>query len=114
MRQTDLSTSRARQMRQDMTPAERLLWYHLRNRRLLGLKFRRQTPLGPFIADFYCAEARLVVEADGGGHGTPRDGWRDAWLGQQGIATLRLWNNDILPDPGPALTRIAEVARARI
>lgn len=58
----------ARQLRREMTPAERVLWDRLRNRRFLGLKFRRQHPLGRFIADFYCAEHRLVIELDGDVH----------------------------------------------
>lgn len=55
----------AKALRREMTPQEKLLWEALRNRRLGGLKFRRQHPVGPFIADFYCAEARLIVEVDG-------------------------------------------------
>ena len=58
----------ARQMRRDPTPAERKLWHKLRNHRLAGLKFRRQQPLGPFIADFCCPSAKLVVEVDGVSH----------------------------------------------
>ena len=63
----------ARQLRREMTPAEKLLWERLRDRRLHGLKFRRQHPYGPFVADFYCAEHRLVVELDGSIHATTAD-----------------------------------------
>ncbi len=60
-----LIQQRARELRQRATEAEQMLWERVRNRRLGGLKFRRQHPLGPYIVDFYCAEHRLVVEVDG-------------------------------------------------
>jgi very-short-patch-repair endonuclease len=107
MQQTDLSKLRARAMRKTMTPAERSLWYALRDRRFQGLKFRRQVPLGPYIADFYCAEHRLVIEADGGGHGGVRDLSRDRWLADHGFRILRLWNGDIRADLSGCLDRIA-------
>ncbi|MDF1855541.1 endonuclease domain-containing protein [Pseudooceanicola sp.] len=111
MWQNHFQTARARQLRQEMTPAERLLWWHLRNRRLLGLKFRRQVPIGPYIADFYCAEQRLVIETDGGGHAdSAADRARDAWMRAQGLTPLRVWNTDITGNLTGALTRIAEVA----
>jgi very-short-patch-repair endonuclease len=69
----------------------------LRNRALGGAKFRRQAPIGPFIADFVCKEAGLIVEADGGQHdGSSSDVHRDAYLRSQGYRVLRLWNIDIL------------------
>src|SRR5260370_24325689 len=61
----------ARAMRRELTPAERILWQALRRRRLAGLRFRCQHPLGPFILDFCCPERRLVVELDGAGHQEP-------------------------------------------
>ena len=71
----------ARAMRRDPTPAEGKLWHKLRNHRLGGLKFRRQMPVGPFIADFYCSSAKLVVELDGVSHmDSPTDERRDAWI----------------------------------
>lgn len=89
--------SRAKEMRHNPTDAEQKLWSILRSRQLSGWKFRRQVPVGQYIADFLCFEARLVVEADGGQHGTDEfDGQRDAWLKAQGFRILRLWNNDIL------------------
>ena len=60
--------SRARSLRRQASEAERVLWMHLRGRRLDGSKFRRQVPIGPYIADFLCLEAKLIVEADGGQH----------------------------------------------
>lgn len=88
--------ARARTLRRDLTPQERRLWMQLRelNRRI-GTRFRRQAPVGPFIADFCDFGARLVVEADGGGHGGPQDAARDAWFAAQGFRVLRFWNLDI-------------------
>lgn len=94
-------------MRGNMTPAERRLWYALRNRRFMGLKVRRQVPIGPYIADFYVPGYRLIIEADGGGHGGPRDAARDQWLALQGFRTLRLWNHDILSNLPGVLSLIA-------
>ena len=90
-----------------MTPAERTLWYALRNRRFIGLKVRRQVPIGPYIADFYCAEHRLIIEADGFGHGRCRDILRDQWLTAQGFRVLRLRNRDILTNLPACLDAIA-------
>ena len=107
MRQNAIQTARARRLRRDQTPAEKLLWQMLRGRRLHGLKVRRQVPLGPWIADFYCADLKLVIEADGGQHaGKTRDIRRDAWMHAQGITVLRLWNRDILADPSACAAEI--------
>jgi very-short-patch-repair endonuclease len=90
----------ARTMRRAPTDAERALWRLLRDRRFSGYKFRRQTPLGPFIVDFLCFEARLIVEADGGQHAdNSYDRDRDAWLAAQGFRIRRFWNVDILTQP---------------
>ncbi len=70
----------AREMRHDPTRAEQAVWRLLRGRRFRGLKFRRQVPVGPYIADFACIEAGLIVECDGGQHGDARDAERDAFL----------------------------------
>jgi very-short-patch-repair endonuclease len=79
------------------TEAELRLWRLLRDRRLNGLKFRRPVPIGPYIADFLCVSARLIVEADGSQHGErTRDERRDAYLADHGWAVLRFWNHDIL------------------
>jgi len=77
-------------MRHVATGAEAELWTALRNRQLVEAKFRRQVPLGPYIADFVCFEGRLVVEADGGQHATDnRDAERDRWFAENGFRTLR-------------------------
>jgi very-short-patch-repair endonuclease len=101
--------SRARSLRRSMTDAERKLWFALRDRRLVGAKFRRQVPIGRFIADFACYEARLVIEADGGQHsGLPSDAHRDRWLATNGFKVLRFWNNDVLTNLDGVLERISE------
>jgi len=84
-------------MRREPTEAEAALWRILRNRRLSELKFRRQTPIEPYIVDFVCFEYRLIVEADGSQHAeNPRDEKRDAFLASEGFIVLRFWNSDIL------------------
>ncbi len=108
MQQNDLSKTRARDMRKAMSPAERALWYALRDRRFSGLKFRRQVPLGPYIADFYCPEYRLVVEADGGGHTPLTDALHDRWLADHGFRVLRFWNSAILHNLPGCLDLIAK------
>jgi very-short-patch-repair endonuclease len=86
-----------RTLRTQQTDAENLVWSLLRNRRLGGAKFRRQHPLPPYVLDFYCHEARLAIELDGGQHlESERDTQRDAWLERHGIRVLRYWNNDVL------------------
>ena len=74
---------------------ERQLWAVLRDRRLEGLKFRRQFPAGPYVLDFVCLRHRLVVEADGPFHDPDRDAQRDAWLASRGFRVLRFANGDI-------------------
>ena len=86
----------ARKLRADMTRQERLIWPRLRElNTMLGTHFRRQAPIGPYIADFADLGRRLVIEADGGGHGGARDEQRDAWFAAQGFAVLRFWNPEI-------------------
>ena len=89
---------RARQLRKNLTDAERLLWGKLRLWQVEGFKFRRQQPLGWYIVDFVCLEKRLVIEIDGGQHAQQAnyDTERDAWLRNQGFSVLRFWNNDVL------------------
>jgi very-short-patch-repair endonuclease len=89
--------SRARTMRTVLTPAEQVLWNLLRDRRFSGHKFRRQVPVGPYIADFLSYEARLIVEADGGQHAiNDTDVTRTRWPEAQGFRMLRFWNHEIL------------------
>ena len=88
----------ARRLRRNQTDAERKLWFCLRDRRLHGLKFRRQTQIGQYVVDFYCETARLIVELDGGQHAerNERDAARTAALEAQGYLVLRFWNHDVL------------------
>ena len=88
--------ARARELRNNPTDAERLLWSHLRFWQLDGYKFRRQQPLGSYIVDFVCLEKRLAVEVDGGQHSQAVDAERDNWLRDQGFVLLRFWNNEVL------------------
>lgn len=97
---------RAKALRSDQTDAEERLWFYLRAERFLGLKFKRQNPIGPYIVDFVCLELHLIVEADGGQHGGEADARRDANLGSLGFTVLRLWNNDILGQAEAVLERI--------
>ncbi|RWC02302.1 MAG: endonuclease domain-containing protein [Mesorhizobium sp.] len=88
-----------RSMRRESTEAEDRLWHELRGRRLDRIKFRRQVPIGRFIADFVCAEARLIVEIDGSQHAdSNHDRIRDAELKARGFRVLRFWNDDVLRD----------------
>ncbi|WP_306797026.1 endonuclease domain-containing protein [Mesorhizobium sp. GbtcB19] len=89
----------ARSMRREPTEAEDRLWHELRGRRLDSIKFKRQVPVGRFVADFLCAEARLIVEIDGSQHAeSRRDKERDAELKARGFRVLRFWNDDILKE----------------
>ncbi|HWX82044.1 MAG TPA: endonuclease domain-containing protein [Xanthobacteraceae bacterium] len=100
---------RARALRQRMTNAERKLWYALRDRRFARFKFRRQVPVGRFIADFVCFERRLVIEVDGGQHAeSVRDQWRDRWFAANGFRVLRFWNNEVLKNLEGVMTVLAE------
>jgi very-short-patch-repair endonuclease len=89
---------RARELRQEMTPAEELLWERLRNRKLAGFKFRRQHPINRFVVDFYCAACKLIVEVDGGIHDqqSERDIVRAEELEQHGYHLIRFRNEQVL------------------
>ncbi len=93
-------TSRARRLRRDATDAERALWSILHGRQLAGYKFRRQTPIGPYIVDFVCKQQRLIVEVDGGQHQDQRsyDDKRTQALESEGYRVIRFWNNEVLTD----------------
>jgi very-short-patch-repair endonuclease len=103
-----VTTSRARQLRTRQTEAERRLWFLLRDRRLDGAKFRRQVPIGNYIVDFACQEARLVVELDGGQHAdqVAYDTARTQWLAGVGYRVLRIWNNEVFENEEGVLTAI--------
>lgn len=108
-------TSRARGLRRRMTDAERRLWFALRDRRFAEFKFRRQVPLGPFIADFVCFDARVVVEVDGGQHAeSVSDKRRDLYFATNRFLVLRYWNNDVLKNLEGVLTALLETLHSRI
>lgn len=88
----------ARKLRRNQTDAERMLWFRPRDRRLAGLKFRRQMPIDRFVVDFCCETARLIIEIDGGQHAenVARDQERTRVLEAMGYLVLRFWNNDVL------------------
>ena len=99
----------AHSLRQRQTDAEIRPWRHLRNRGLDGHKFRRQIPLGPYIVDFLCFEAKLIVEADGGQHAdNESDKERDAYFEERGYRVLRIWNADILKNIEGVLTIVSQ------
>src|SRR5438874_12781663 len=93
-----MASERARSLRREQTDAEKKLWWRLRAHKLPGYWFRRQVPLGAYIADFACLEVRLVIEVDGGQHAdqTEQDNRRTAWLESHGFRVLRFWTDEVL------------------
>ena len=102
---------RARSLRRDSTDAETIIWNAIRAHRLHGARFRRQTPIGPFIVDFVCPAANLIVELDGGQHFETeherRDARRDAFLASKGYRVLRFNNHDVMANRQGVLETIA-------
>src|SRR6266404_7260546 len=99
-----------RELRKKQTSAEALLWELIRNRQLLGLKFRRQHQFGDYVPDFYCHEAQLVIECDGPVH-EDNERWhhdqnRDAYMTAQGLRVLRVSNAEILNEPTACSMRL--------
>ncbi len=92
-----------------MTDAERRLWYYLRHRQIGGSRFRRQAPIGPYIADFVCFEKQLIIELDGGQHAVRKEGdiRRTEWLSSQGFRVIRFWNHQVFEDWDAILEAIA-------
>lgn len=103
MRQDPTQTAEARLLRQSLITAEHALWSALRSRRFLGLKFRRQAPVGPRVVDFLCLERRIVVQVDSGLK--PQD---DAWFAAQGLRALHLPPDNILSNLPGCLQHLAE------
>ncbi len=102
----------ARNLRKNQTDAEQLLWQLLRGRRFLGLKFRRQHPVKPYVLDFFCHELKLAVEVDGGQHNEAehrrKDARRTAYLADQGITVVRYWADTVLKDTSVVLQDLYE------
>ena len=107
----------ARTMRREPAPAENILWRGLRSRRLVGYKFRRQHPFPPYILDFYCHAAGVVVELDGESHVDPAcrraDAVRQAALESAGLLVLRFWNAELFDDGESVLETIYQACLAR-
>ena len=103
----------ATEMRNQPTPIEAVLWQKLRSSQLDCLKFRRQTVIGQYIADFFCPSIGLIVEVDGNTHDSSRDARRDAALANLGFQVLRFTNHDIGANLDGVLTTILSVARTR-
>ena len=107
----------ARRLRRDDTWAERLLWRWLRARRFSNYKFRRQHPCHGYVLDFFCPEARLNIELDGGQHGSEEerahDAARDAALAERGIQVLRIWNGRLRREKEWVLTQIWQALQER-
>ena len=109
--------STAKRLRRDQTDAERKMWRLLRPFRDDGIPFRRQAPIGPYVADFVWLGGRVVIEVDGGQHNEPRgevrDSGRTAWLRSQGFEVLRFWNNDVMRNGAGCQQMIAEAVAKR-
>ncbi|NNU44123.1 endonuclease domain-containing protein [Ramlibacter sp. B156] len=103
---------RARELRKTSTDAETILWFRLRNRQLLDLKFRRQRPIGKYVADFACLEIGLVIELDGGQHldQIAYDAKRTEEMKQLGFETLRFWDHEVLQETDAVMERIRQFA----
>ncbi|MCY4474308.1 MAG: DUF559 domain-containing protein [Chloroflexi bacterium] len=105
--------TRARKLRKNPTDAERVLWTHLRKRRIQGYRFRRQHPVPPFITDFACPQLRLVIELDGSQHDENReaDESRSLKLAEAGYRVIRFWNTDIHQDIDTVLDAISNAVK---
>ena len=111
---SDIQRDRAKQLRRTMTRAETLLWRHLKADRLAGLNFRRQAPIGNYIADFIAHSCKLIVEVDGESHDFEErirhDERRDTWLRSRGYRVLRFTNDDVTKNLEGVVLSIAEAA----
>ena len=110
-----MASTLARRLRKNPTDAESRLWLHLRQKQLGGFRFRRQVPLGPYVADFVCQSEKLVVEVDGGQHADriEDDARRSTWLAANGYRVLRFWNNDVLGNTEGVLETILRALERR-
>jgi very-short-patch-repair endonuclease len=108
----------ARRLRREMTDAVQRLWWHVRRKRLGGVQFYRQKPLGRYIVDFYAPAAQLVVELDGSQHMTPEglraDGLRDAALGRMGLRVMRFDDREVLLETEAVVEAIWRVLMTRL
>lgn len=105
----EMPSKNARYLRKNQTEAEKRLWWSLRRKQLRGARFRRQAPIGPYIVDFFCPEAKLIIELDGGQHAdaVAADTRRTAWLEARSYRVVRFWNNDVMENIDGVLEVIA-------
>jgi very-short-patch-repair endonuclease len=107
---TSIRRAAAKKLRANTTPHERILWRALKELPVDGTHFRRQAPIGPYVADFLCPAARLIIELDGGHHSedetAERDRKRQLWLEKEGYRVVRFWNSEIMADLTAVLERI--------
>jgi very-short-patch-repair endonuclease len=106
------AVDRARELRRNATDAEKRLWRALREA-FPGAKFRRQTPVGPYIADFLSFRRKLIIEADGGQHTPEIDAARTRYLEREGYTVLRFWNNDVLSNTEGVIATVSLSLRER-
>jgi very-short-patch-repair endonuclease len=114
---SELAANRSKDLRRRMTPPERILWSKLRRAQLGGLEFRRQHALGPYIADFFCDDARLVIELDGITHfyqPTPHDRIRNDWMRERGLEVLRFHASGVSSNLAWLLGEILAAAQRRV
>ncbi len=106
---TKIAKSNAKALRKNLTEAEKLLWYRLRKKQL-GVKFRRQVPIGQYIVDFYSVESRLIIELDGGQHAETKiyDDERIKFLENKGLTVIRYWNNQVLTETDAVIENISQ------
>jgi very-short-patch-repair endonuclease len=109
-----MASETARRLRRNTTEAERRLWGILRGRRLEGYKFRRQRPIGPYVADFVSIRYRVIVEVDGSQHlNSADDAKRTAWLESYGGHVIRVWNNDLTRNPAGVADLVINTLKTR-
>ena len=117
-RRARLKRDTARRLRAEASEAERKLWSHLRRKQMALLRFRRQHPLGPYIVDFYCPAAKLVIELDGAQHGEDKaiayDIARTEWLEARGFHVMRIWNHEFFENTDEVLERIWRSLKDRV
>ncbi len=107
---TSIRRAAAKRLRANTTPHERILWRALKELPIEGSHFRRQAPIGPYVADFFCPAKRLIIELDGGHHNeddtAARDHARQNWIENEGYRVIRFWNSEITSDLTAVLERI--------
>lgn len=109
-----MASTIARRLRANATDAEIRLWSRLRRKQLAGFRFRRQQPVGPYVVNFCCLSARLIIEVDGGQHAdSVRNERRTAWLETKGFPMIRFWNHDVLSNTEGVLLAIEEALSVR-